>query len=259
MKYIVQFTDNADLLENVLKRIGKKIGGNGGSFRVDNPEKVKEEVRLRLKKAGLYSKLDNILRNLYRTSIEEVIERVAYGYRYPDTAEGLYKVELKAAYDLATNFPLAVKQIIQDGILQEQGKAMFKWYVNTGFRELLDESTRKRFDVVYPLLKDLGGLFGVPVFGTDRTIVWQVWWEHVYSRAGGEWGLALILLNDNLPKASKVISIGVGEIIITPVMPIKVKDFGQIHGSVVCLNFGEKNYCYDKDGNQIDPSLVAMS
>ena len=249
MKYIIEITyDDADFLRKVLRREGKKIEplklGQEG-MRIDNPDEAVEEARQKLKKSGLYDKVDKILRELYHTTLDDVLQE-AKGKRIHDGRLGPYRVELKALYDLAHNFPSAVKQMIQDGILQKQGKAKVIWYVNSGLRNFLSSRasvTAAKFDTAYGLIKELGKLFNVAVEGTNEADVAEV------LKAS----LVTVIFQGMIPKLQcSIINLGGLTLTITPV------EFKTVGKPVACLNFGEKVYCFDQNGNEVNPANVGV-
>lgn len=163
-------SDNADLLKKMLARRGiniESLGHGTQKLKIDNPDEEVEKVEQKLLKTGLYDKLDKVLREACQTTLNDVLKE-AKGERIHDGRIGSVRVELKAAYDLANNFPRAVKQMIQDGILQKQGKAVVRWFINTGARNMLYEHTRAKFDVARNLIIRLARLLGVPVEETTK-------------------------------------------------------------------------------------------
>jgi hypothetical protein len=250
MKYIIEVVDdNAGFLKEVLRREGKKIEpielGHEG-LRIDNPDEEVEHVRQKLKGSGLYDKVDKVLRESYHTTLDDVLEE-AKGKRIHDGRLGPYRVELKALHDLANNFPRAVKQMIQDGILQKQGKAKVIWYVNSGLRNFLSSRasvTGAKFDTAYGLIKELGKLFNVAVEGTNEADVAEV------LKAS----LITVISQGMIPKGRcSIINLGGLTLAVTPV-EFKVKG-----KPVICLNFCEKAYCYDQNGNQVNPANVVVN
>uniref|UniRef100_A0A7C1GK24 Uncharacterized protein n=1 Tax=Thermofilum adornatum TaxID=1365176 RepID=A0A7C1GK24_9CREN len=62
--------------------------------------------------------------------------------------------------------------MIQDGILQEQGKAVVRWFINTGARNVLSGKVLKeKFDVGRSLILELARLLGVAVEETSEAEV----------------------------------------------------------------------------------------
>lgn len=246
IRYVMKLDhDNADLLKKVLARRGINIESlerGTQKLKIDNPDEEVEKVEQKLRKAGLYDKLDKVLRELYHTTLEEVLEGAKKG-RIHDGHIGSIRVELKAAFDLAKNFPQAVKQIIQDGILQEQGKAVVKWFINTGARNMLYDAARAKFDIARSLIIELARLLGVPVEETSEAEVLT--------------GLIAIIPKDmlsNLPRdRSTTISVEGLTLEITPVA--KFKTVGK---PAACLNFGERVYCFDQNGNEVNPAKVVF-
>lgn len=249
LRVSVKGQDDSRLLLDALQKMGKNVQLQHSYFKLDNPEQAEQKMRDKLKKSGLYDKLDELLRTLSGRTIEDVIDEAAYGRRYPDGVEGNTQIELKAAHDLADHFDRAVKQMLQDGLLQEQSKATFKWYINTGFRDFLYDNEKAEFDKALSLIKQLAQVMGIPIEETDASIVKELWEQRIRSLP-----LATILFVNGKPITSPVtVHTDYGDVTFTPLGTFPVKG-----NPVMCLNFGETVHCYDKNGNEINPANVIM-
>lgn len=134
--------------------------------------------------------------------------------------------------------------MIQDGILQEHGKAVVKWFINTGARNVLSGKVLKeKFDVGRSLILELARLLSVAVEEPSEAEV-----THAL--------IAMIpkVMLSKLPRdRSTTISVEGLTLEITPVA--KFKTVGK---PVACLNFGEKVYCFDQNGNEVNPANVVV-